>query len=329
MDEVSVTPVLVSRSRMNADCVAMCSREEERSVFILGMYQMIDKDAQLRTGGMEVFAVENDSQPTLQSLSFSETPAVLDVSVSCDRQHIAVGFDIGRVAVYSFDGVALALCGKWDVNRDKVLCLFVRWSADDSSILVGMSDGTVALLDARTLETRSSWTAHDFSVWSGMHAGPDTVWTGGDDLRARLWDVRADPVPRMSLSHGAGVTAIVAHPTHGEDALFTGSYDELVRRWDVRAARRPVCEVGVGGGAWHFEWHPARPERLAVAAMHAGAAVVEVGSDTLQVSRRCTEHESMAYGIGWGTDDQVISCSFYDNRICVWDSCLRSEEKQA
>jgi len=97
---------------------------------------------------------------------------------------------------------------------------------------------------------------------------------------------------------------------------------------------RPVLmqETDVGGGIWRIKWQERR-RLLALACMHAGAAVLRFGngdgdwSSPPHVVARHEKHQSMAYGIDWcqrrrgngGQDEMLLaSCSFYDHAVHLW-----------
>jgi hypothetical protein len=89
--------------------------------------------------------------------------------------------------------------------------------------------------------------------------------------------------------------------------------------------RRPLCKSSsLGGGIWRIKWHPYTPNRMLVAAMHAGCHVLnfhgesDSGNKSMdflnssasnndsfgsKITDTCTkaftEHESMAYGADW------------------------------
>ena len=182
--------------------------------------------------------------------------------------------------------------------------------------------------------------------------------SGGDDCALRLWDASAPggPLPLGSAckTYSAGVTSGAWHPDEAKcgNVLAAGSYDETVRLWDARAMQRPFAEAQSGGGVWRTKWVPVplRPGAgqggegngqgwlLALACMHGGSTVLRVdnlASSTASFSSSCslksiashtdaTSSNHLAYGIhvvdpGPPTLD-VVSCSFYDNKIFRWTS---------
>lgn len=181
--------------------------------------------------------------------------------------------------------------------------------------------------------------------------------SGGDDCALRLWDASAPggPLPLASAckTYSAGVTSGAWHPAEAKcgNVLAVGSYDESVRVWDARALQRPFAEAQTGGGVWRTKWVPSRPGAgpggdggadddgwmLALACMHGGSTVLRVddlASSATSSSSSCSlrsiashtdaaSSKHLAYGIhavGPGPHLDVLSCSFYDNKIFRWTS---------
>ena len=166
----------------------------------------------------------------------------------------------------------------------------------------------------------------------------------------KLWDVRATNRPMHVLSpFDAGATCASAHPVH-DYLVACGSYDETICLYDIRflSTKAPVSRSKkLGGGIWRIKWHPYVDQRMLVAAMHGGCRVVEVenwgsvgvpytaeefegGTQfSFQVTKKFTEHDSMAYGADWlvckhptrnGFFEAAGSCSFYDRNVFLWDT---------
>lgn len=183
--------------------------------------------------------------------------------------------------------------------------------------------------------------------------------TGGDDCALRLWDTRQPPTlatDSVTKCYTAGVTSGEWHPA-AEHVFAAGSYDETCRVWDSRAMRAPLCTLHTGGGVWRTKWvcptllaSPASPafpispltvSHLALACMQAGSAVFrvdlcpEASAWTAQGRQEChhsdltAEANHLAYGIavlGCREDPpelDVVSCSFYDNKVSRWIAPLQ------
>lgn len=224
------------------------------------------------------------------------------------------------------------------------------------------SNGRVAVHDIMFLESggisiieRESWEAHNMfinpaEVWSADFCGPQSVLSCGDEGKMKLWDVRATNRPMHVLSpFDAGATCASAHPVH-DYLVACGSYDETICLYDIRflSTKAPVSRSKkLGGGIWRIKWHPYVDQRMLVAAMHGGCRVVEVenwgsvgvpytaeefegGTQfSFQVTKKFTEHDSMAYGADWlvckhptrnGFFEAAGSCSFYDRNVFLWDT---------
>ncbi|EST07691.1 WD40 repeat [Kalmanozyma brasiliensis GHG001] len=197
----------------------------------------------------------------------------------------------------------------------------------------------------------TTWSAHDFEAWIAAFDcfTPTTVWSGGDDLTLKGWDMRS-PVAPSTVPHptfactkpfDGGVTSLQSHHLH-QHIWAVGSYDGKLRLWDARMPTRALSETVVGGGVWRVKWHPVDPSVLLVGCMHDGFKVLrldELGEDgaggaalrgkEFEVVTRFDGHESLAYGCDWqrdsddGVDGQgrkVYSCSFYDSSLHIWDS---------
>ncbi len=114
-------------------------------------------------------------------------------------------------------------------------------------------DERVAALEAAHLALNSAfaskprglttWQAHDFEAWTtGFDCfTPTTVWSGGDDLSLKGWDLRSGgPTPSKAASptftctkpFDGGVTSLQSH--HLRQHLWAvGSYDSRVRLFDA------------------------------------------------------------------------------------------------
>lgn len=192
----------------------------------------------------------------------------------------------------------------------------------------------------------TTWKAHDFEAWIAAFDcfSPSTVWSGGDDLTLKGWDLRSSlssksiPEPTFSCSKpfNGGVTSLQSHHLR-QHIWAVGSYDSHLRLWDARMPASPLSEIEVGGGVWRVKWHPEDARRLLVGCMHdgfkvlkldelgqEGAGASELRGKEMEVVRRFDEHESLAYGCDWdrgiedGVGTRVYSCSFYDTRLHIW-----------
>ena len=181
----------------------------------------------------------------------------------------------------------------------------------------------------------ASWSGHSFEAWMGvfdLHSPDSIVYTGSDDTLFKVWDIRGESGPVLSVgnkAHDGGVTSIAPSPLQPH-VLATGSYDENIRIWDIRALRRqPLHELNLGGGVWRIKWHPSRPDTALVASMYNGFHILDnLGMEAEpRIVRHYQEHDSIAYGVDWldpnssssAPSDWIATCSFYDHLLHVWN----------
>lgn len=206
--------------------------------------------------------------------------------------------------------------------------------------------------------------AHSMEAWTVAWSNGDDdelsrycLYSGGDDSVLCKNGGHKDRVPRLpfevlgrdSKSHSAGVTAILptlVRESSGQQAIITGSYDEYVRvllvssgagRSQVVAERRMP-----GGGVWRLKTLDEEDNDgdvtidVLASCMHAGTRVLKIcrssrGLWSIRVVAKFVEHGSMNYASdarrGLPAEESgltVISTSFYDRKLCVWDFDKRS-----
>ena len=222
----------------------------------------------------------------------------------------------------------------------------------------------VCLSDSVEVVEWESWHAHDMftapaEVWSACFHGENqnSILSCGDEGSLKVWDTRSTSRPMQVLKpFEAGVTCVSPHPVH-EHLVAFGSYDETVCLFDLRYVGQTKKSLlhtkKLGGGIWRLKWHPYEKGRLLAGAMHGGCSVLQVrGLDAVfvedldrgtissvystsdstmsaRVTKKFTEHESMAYGADWlvckhptreGYFEAAGSCSFYDKAAFLWDT---------
>ncbi|KAM7193761.1 hypothetical protein V8F20_008236 [Naviculisporaceae sp. PSN 640] len=156
--------------------------------------------------------------------------------------------------------------------------------------------------------------------------------------------------PSKLRGHDAGVTAILPLPSKaGKPSLVvTGSYDDHIRLFSLSSASpysplraHNLAERNLGGGVWRLKLIDIDDEpggggeylwraRILASCMHAGTRVVELvqtsdGEYSFRTVGRFEEHQSMNYGSDFhpGSVEQkkltVVSSSFYDKLMCLWE----------
>ncbi|TEB35035.1 WD-40 repeat-containing protein [Coprinellus micaceus] len=335
-----------------ADTIEFCPNEGSTDIFVCGTYKLIERSPlhegeeapdppppAKRIGQCMVFRVTDGELPGvelpfthLQNLDF---PAIPDVKW-CHGS----GLEKPTLAVADAEG-SITMC-QWDTSTNRlervnsvrcadttILCLSLDWSnriqgSRLGDLVVSLSNGTLCHLkpdSAGGLGVMNEWHAHDHEPWIAAwnHHDPNIIYSGGDDLKMKAWDLRTgfDTPVFTNRRFDAGVTCIQSHP-YDPNQIAVGSYDANVRIFDPRNLARPISDLPVGGGVWRVKWHP-RVERktdLLVACMHDGFKIAQFSPDESPTS--------LAYGADWsygtGEESLVGTCSFYDHRLHVWSA---------
>ncbi|GAA5857230.1 hypothetical protein JCM8547_009386 [Rhodosporidiobolus lusitaniae] len=360
----------------SADAIEFCPGIP--NLFACGTYQVVkgegDETTQSKSGeGDEEGEGESSSSPTvtrygrcllyevdseggnLKEKQRFDGPAILDMKWSTrlwnEKKTLAIADAKGHVQLHGLDEEPqLSLMQTVVVTDESTLCLSLDWSTrrattpDPASIVVSLSNGSISILGGESsFKVTSTWHAHDFEPWIAAFDAwePNTVWTGGDDLKLKGWDLRQGcdmPTFVNKRSFEGGVTTINSHPLV-ENLFAVGSYDSRIRLFDRRKPQVPLTEFDAGGGIWRLKWHTSNHGRLLVAGMHGGFKVVDFDGLDLsstdeagwltpgegKLHARFDQHESLAYGVDWSHGgktsegkDLVASCSFYDHKMHVW-----------
>lgn len=154
--------------------------------------------------------------------------------------------------------------------------------------------------------------------------------------------------PSKLRGHDAGVTAILPLPFKRDNSslVVTGSYDDRIRLFSISSASpysplraQNLAESNLGGGVWRLKLIDLEDEssgggeylwrvRILASCMHAGASVVELlqrvdGQHLFRTIGRFEEHQSMNYASdfrpGFVEKLTVVSTSFYDKLMCLWE----------
>ncbi|TFK89957.1 WD-40 repeat-containing protein [Polyporus arcularius HHB13444] len=349
-----------------ADSTEFCPHPSARDIFVCGTYKLEqseegevkaeapaqgDEDGQGSASASAREPQKRRGKCLLFRAQDEENLCHRDASVS---PLLAIADSEGHITLHELDSKTPRLRQIQSIScaTADILCLSLDWSnrrtptTDLGDMIVSLSNGSLSLLrpqEGAGLAVSDTWHAHDYEPWIAAwnYWDPNVVFSGGDDLKMKGWDVREGGARPLFVNKrfDAGVTTIQSHP-HVEHILAVGSYDNTVRLFDTRKLLVPLTEVDVGGGAWRVKWHPSptRKSDLLVACMHDGFKVVrfDFGSGDIgeglataskpwEVVERFDQHTSLAYGVDWSyTDNQgsdrtlVASCSFYDHTLHLW-----------
>ncbi|KAH7682865.1 diphthamide biosynthesis protein 7 [Dioscorea alata] len=327
----------------NADAVEFCPHPPFHHVLAAATYTLKEgEDQPSRSGSISLFDTNNG----LDLLHRVETPGVFDIkwnpSGSNTQPFLAQVDATGSLSLYQLldnnPGTVLRQVCAQEISP--WMCLSVDWHPLRELISVGLSDGSVAIVQAResSLQNLQSWAGHEYEVWTAsfdIHRH-QLLYTGSDDCSFCCWDVRGSTssnlVFKNAKSHTMGVCCIALNPANS-NMLITGSYDEFLRVWDMRSTSKPVNQrsVSLGGGVWRIKFHPFGENLVLAACMHNGFAVVKIEDEDVIVVETYDKHESLAYGADWckggnccednnGAKNEMVvaTCSFYDQLLRLW-----------
>ncbi|XP_022691323.1 diphthine methyltransferase-like [Varroa jacobsoni] len=326
--------ILLDRLRMHANCdtIAMCS---DCKRFLVGTYELQDRAEQIRLGSLSLFTSNGNK---FQLVTTCEAPAgVLDVKFRKDQPvmiddgnecfaaaladgTIRLGYVTHDNQVKIQDKATLGL----QQSNNKSLALSVSWSPVSLSNLepnIAATFSSGILHEYKLTNVASSLVfikehaVSQLEIWAVLHNG-QVIYTGGDDSKLRQ-TTTSDGGSRVIRRFESGVTTIEADPWN-EGHLLVGTYEDKLYQFDLRMIQNSIQEVHTGGGVWRIKTNPTQSRLLAVAAMHAGAFVVDCHKETWSIKQHFTGHESMCYGIDWWDGRTVLSCSFYDRELAMW-----------
>lgn len=133
-------------------------------------------------------------------------------------------------------------------------------SPDGAQVAVGLETGHVVVADTETRAVVATYAAHAMTV-RGLAWSPDSQWlyTGGDDARIVLHDVRAGS-SSSGGARGEGAVAILqGHSGWVLDLAAAGkllgsaSADATVKLWDV-GQRACVSTSSADAEVWGIAW---------------------------------------------------------------------------
>lgn len=346
----------------SADSVEFCPCPNYHDYFACGTYQLQQNDENeaskessvpcKRKGRLYLFKV-NQQLKKLQHLQSLETAAILDMKWlnekhwhNSDRNEpiLATANALGQVEIYELRDEHLMLCTTHalDKKETSTLALSLDWSMYSENhrqrnLIVSDSSGSISLLnfnvELKQLTLTHKWNAHSFEAWICTFDkwNSNTIYTGGDDTFLHAYDLRSFERHLTNMSHMAGVTCLLSHPTQ-PNILLTGSYDENVRIFDTRSMRKPLDDLNLKGGIWRLKSDPLNNDLVLVACMYHNFSIVNLNMNSTSLLKLVgvyEEHESICYGSDWchGIQEDgmlIATCSFYDHKLCL--SCVNLDQ---
>ncbi|KAH3659227.1 hypothetical protein OGATHE_006111 [Ogataea polymorpha] len=309
------------------------------TAFYIGTYKLV-KDNQ-RYGTIEIWKCTQ----TLQKVNeIAAGSAILDLKFDpFDESRLISVHSTGNLKIWKLtdDHLHLRETLNYQAYEETTLITAANFHPTRPNVLtLSTTTGvcSVVILGEK-INQRDFDTTHDLECWFstfGCFDGlQDVIFSGGDDRNLIAHDNRmADfPVWKTDRLHDAGIVSVLtatpswnsAHPY----TIWTGSYDDHLNLLDLRVSSpsdlipgvppRVLQRKDLGGGVWRLIPGPHNDGRVLCCAMYAGCRMLKSADGTIIVEQEFKEdHDSMVYGGDW-TAGNMVTCSFYDQVIQVWD----------
>ncbi|MFZ1936436.1 MAG: WD40 repeat domain-containing protein [Thermoguttaceae bacterium] len=267
------------------------------------------------------------------SIFASGNGAVGPVAFSPDGKTLVSGNGTGEIKVWDFPshkarhifqvqaGPKRKVPGMWDnspiggVNRATIFD--VKFSLDGKTVVAGIFDGTVRLLDTSNGKEIAILKGHDDAVLT-VAFSPDgkTVASGGWDKTIKLWDVAT--LPRKNTAtfkgHSGGVSSVAFSPDG--TSLVSGSHDQTIKFWTVATGKNTVTLRGHDNDVECVAFSP--DGKTLVSGDEAGTIRlwdVATGKNTATV----TKHNESVMSVAFSPDGKTLASGSWDHTIKLWD----------
>ncbi|MEM7132551.1 MAG: hypothetical protein AAF702_39980 [Chloroflexota bacterium] len=229
-----------------------------------------------------------------------------------DEMHIAVGYESGRIIVWSamdneerisFDG------------HDKRVTQLI-WANDGNRLLSAGSDMTTRLWDIQTGDEVLNLQGHTAAV-TGIrwHQDANRILTSSEDSSARIWDAATGAEIRLLDGHERRVT--VATWSHNYENILTAGNDGTVKIWDTATGETLSTLTGHSNWIMQATWSQ-DDQRILTASTDRTARVwhVESGEETLLLKG----HTDALTSAQWLADETRILTASEDGTARIWDA---------
>ncbi|QSL64353.1 hypothetical protein MERGE_001653 [Pneumocystis wakefieldiae] len=292
------------------------------NLFVAGSY-FLEINHQ-RRGHLLLYEVGHSGQ-TVKLLQNIESAAVLDMKwIPDSMKRVLVADSAGGLSVYELLGPSnpsLRLVAYRQVFDQDTLILSVSVSNIGKSAIVSTSMGDLCVFDLNSLQIQQKWKAHGLECWTSCYnTDSSAIFSGSDDCTFKVWDIRSSiqPLFTNTKSHQAGVISFVSF----EKNLITGSFDDHIRLFDSRDFSRNIWTENMNS-PWRLVQNPENQFRILGCLMYDGAKLFDLDiskndAHNVEIYKEFAEHESIVYAGDWYSEQEVVTCSFYDKKICLW-----------
>ncbi|KTW29368.1 hypothetical protein T552_01322 [Pneumocystis carinii B80] len=253
-----------------------------------------------------------------------EVNYTLNTMVSDSQEKLLIANSAGGLCIYELLGPCnpnLKCIWSKKIFDANTLILSVSISNIRKSAIVSTSMGDLCIFDLNSLEVIHKWKAHELECWTACYnIDSSFIFSGSDDCTFKIWDIRSavQPIFTNTKSHEAGVISFISF----DERLITGSFDDHIRLFDFRDFSKELWKENMSS-PWRLIQHPENQFRILGCLMYEGAKVFDLNISEnneykVRVYKEFVEHESIVYAGDWYNEQEVITCSFYDKKICLW-----------
>ena len=185
---------------------------------------------------------------TLAAVGFQEYVLLFDIPSFRLRNRLAAPCDDNRVAMFSSDGVYLAVAGRsgtiriyhmgqpgdvrdFKAHRQRVRAL--AFMTDRPWLVSGSEDRSLIVWNVLTGAKEFSLATGTQKIHTLICLAPPYVATGGSDNTIRIWDL----VQQQEIERLPGHTGTVSSMIASNQTLFSAGFDTTIRQWTVASAK--------------------------------------------------------------------------------------------
>jgi WD40 repeat protein len=196
-------------------------------------------------------------------------------------------------------------------------------SADDRTLALGASDGSVRLLDRSSARVRRLAGRHRARI-TRMTFAPDgkTLVSVAEDGKVVVWDTAKGRARERFAAH-AGSAEGLAITTDGRTAISSG-IDGRVAFWDLTGTRRVVRPIALRKPFKVDDFTPrgiaVSPDDKTLAVTHSDGTVDFIDTATLERRGGLRAGPGAALALDYSPDGRLLAVGGEHGRVTLWDA---------